>query len=658
MIVEAKYILKDEVTSRLEALEKKFVHFDHTLAKTDNKVKGFGKGNGLANIIPSGGKLEKGIGMLNEIPNLNTGILSSAMGIANPYVLAGTAVVAFGALAVDATQMANEWNIGMSKANVTIGATPQGLKEISEKLQNMKRYGADMMTIPDSFEKIISGVGDVTKAMDIMEVSLKSARANSASVDVTGDAIVNIMGSAGKQFQNATQISDMLTKTKILGKAEFEDMATYLPRVIPYANQLGISVNEVAGSMALLTAKGQTTEQTTMLLQNAFVALADPKKRGNIEKFVKVFDHGKIRPFVDILGDMKTKMKSLNDEGRLKFLGALDLDSQAASSFQQLIDNTDLLKSNIQELGNATGATNKALSDSHNASDGIARIKEKWDNLKMKLGQKIAPFWEKIVTGVANLWDWLEKVEKKTGYFSMAWKIVASVFKLAWSPIARIWNIGKAVYGVYERMSNFMAEKFPRTFQVVGIIIKGVTAIFRDLFFTVSETYDMLANLVSLDFDAMGKNIDNFKSHKYMNMADPTPAPMSPDQGKAVYENLIKQGIPKDKLDAMAKKMGIVIPSNATKPVASTMPMMPDAPEADALTKSKNKKHADRAERTLREVAGAGSQIRNVTIHIAKQIENVEVTTTNMQDVGIKKIKKILEELLVTSVRDAEIALA
>lgn len=275
------------------------------------------------------------------------GILSSAGTLANPYVAAGAAAVAFGAYAVKSTKMALNWNEGMARANSTMGASPAELEKVSQKLQKMPRYGADLLAIPDAFEKILSTVGDTGKSLDILSVALKSSRANMASLDVTSDAIANILGSAGSQFNNVMEVSDLLTKTKILGAAEFNDMATYLPRIIPYANRLGIEVTEVSGALALLTAHGQKTEQAAMLLQNSFVALGDPKKRANIEKYIKVFDKGKMRPFADIIEDIKGKMKSLNNEGKLKFLGTLDLDQQAASSFQQLIDNSEELKGNI-----------------------------------------------------------------------------------------------------------------------------------------------------------------------------------------------------------------------------------------------------------------------------------------------------------------------
>lgn len=248
LTTEVKYTLVDDLSAKVAKIEDRLKKFDRLIGHTDDNLKKLGKhgtGGFMDKLLPNNTKVEKITGALSEIPNLNMGILSSAGTLANPYVAAGAAAVAFGAYAVKSTKMALNWNEGMARANSTMGASPAELEKVSQKLQKMPRYGADLLAIPDAFEKILSTVGDTGKSLDILSVALKSSRANMASLDVTSDAIANILGSAGSQFNNVMEVSDLLTKTKILGAAEFNDMATYLPRIIPYANRLGIEVTEV-----------------------------------------------------------------------------------------------------------------------------------------------------------------------------------------------------------------------------------------------------------------------------------------------------------------------------------------------------------------------------------------------------------------------------
>ena len=656
MIVEAKYILRDEVTARLEALEKKFKHFDATLTKTDHKVKGFGKGANFANIIPSGGKLEKGLGMLNDIPNLNTGILSSAMGIANPYVIAGAAVVAFGAYAADGTQKANEWNKGMSKANVTIGETPEGLKRISDQLQKMPLYGTKMAVIPETFNQIVSGTGDVTKSMDILQYALKGSRAGFTDLATVADAGTNIMNSVGDKVSGAKEVYDVLFATLNKGKGEFKDIADYLPRIIPYSNQLGVSFKETSAMFALMTAKGQTTEQTTMLLQNAFISLLDGKKRGKMEQFVKIFDHGKIRPFANIIGDLSNKMKGMSDQQRVNLLDKLGLDAQAASAFSVLSQNSDQLKDFIGYINNSSngkGALEKAFGDSKNAGDGVDRIKEKWEKLQMKLGQKIAPVWEKITTGLANTWDWLEKVEQKTGMFSMAWNYLSNLVKIAFAPFVSIFKALQWGYDLFQKFSSFLSDRFPVAFEIAMLPIRTTIGMFKDLFYIISETVDVLAKLANFDFEGVKDNIVAMRNHDYaINGKQQYKA--SQADADAMYKYLTSKGVPKDKLEAWADKLGIQVPGQGVAPKGKGV--MP--PSSSPYQHDNTKKDKQKAQKDLNSVSGGGTQIRNVIVNIGKQIEKVEISTTNMQGMDVNKIKKILEELLVTSVRDAEIALA
>lgn len=644
---EVNYVINKDIFSRIDLLDKKFAHFDKTLAITDKKMSVMGKGMN-ANML--GGKLSKGVDMLNSIPNLNTGIMASAAGMANPYVLAGTAIVAVGAGLYSAKNMAEEWNKGMSKANVTISETPAGLQRISDKLQKMPRYGTDMLAIPEAFNQIISGVGDVDKSMDILQYALKGSRAGFTDLATVADAGVNILNSVGNKVKGASEVYDVLFATLNKGKGEFKDIANYLPRIIPYSNQLGISFKETAAMFALMTSTGQTTEQTTMLLQNAFISLLDGKKRGNMEKFVKIFDHGKIRPFADVIGDLSNKMKGMSDQKRIKFLDKLGLDAQAASAFSVLTNNTDKLKEFTEYIKNSSsgkGALEKALGDSRNAGDNIDRIKGKWENWKMSLGQAVAPFWEKFTRGVANLMDWLEKVEKKTGAFSTAWKLLTNIMTLAVWPFIAIFNGASKLYTLLKNTGSFLENNFTPAWIIIGKHISVVTGFFKDLFFIVTETYDVLAKIVTLDWGGLSDNMSNFRNRDWA--TNGTKPQVSAESGKAMYDKLLEKGVKKDKLDAIAKKWGVVIPEDA-KP-KSLLP-----PGKDKVDQSDNGK--DKDNKALKDVANGGTHVRNVTVTIQKQVEKVIINVEKFEDITASKIKRILEELLVTSVRDAEIALA
>jgi TP901 family phage tail tape measure protein len=386
------YTLQDEITKRLAAIESKLKHFDTALERSDKKVSGFGKGadNFAKNFkLGEGGK--KAIEALDAIPNLNTSIIGSAAGLANPYVIAGTAIAGLGAFTLDAIAYNQQWDKTMAKVNVTAQKTQGELKDISNRIAELAETSTvEFQQVPEAFNQIISGVGDVDKSMDVLTYALKGAQAGFTDINTVSEAGVNIMNSVGKQASGAKEIYDVLFATLNKGKGEFKDIADYLPRIIPYSNQLGVSFKETAGMFAYMTASGQTTEQTTMLLQNAFTNLADGKKRYKLEQFVKVFDsNGKMRKMADIVTDMSGKLKGMSDQSRINLLEKFGFDTQAAGAFSVLSQDAEKLKEVIAFVNDSSangGQLAQAVINSENAADNIVKIHNKWNSWKKDWG--------------------------------------------------------------------------------------------------------------------------------------------------------------------------------------------------------------------------------------------------------------------------------
>jgi hypothetical protein len=473
------------------------------------------------------------------------------------------------------------------------------------------------------------------------------------------------MGSAGDEFANATAVSDMLTKTMQLGNAEFNDLATYLPRIIPYAKQLGFTTNEVAGAMATLTAKGQTTEQVAMLLQNVFTALGDPKKRGNIQRFVDVFDaNGKIKPFAESMSALQKGISGMTNKELAEFKGALDLDAQAGSGFQQLIMNSDLLAKNIGQIKNASGETTKALTaGGKTAADNIAILQEKWQNFKLGLGQKIAPYWDSFTSGLVKIWTWFERIEEKTHVFS---KVIGIAFKIAYGAFIRLYNAADYVYGKIKDFVGFIKERFPNAFDTASRVVGVMVTALKNLVFTAVEAFDALTNIATFNFDGLRKNIQNFKDHDYASGNDKTQFTnkdvnnLGEKTKQDAYDKLVKI-YGKKQVDANAAKYGITIPGTkvaapAATPTNNSKFDLTDAGKDKDKDKKKKPKEATTAD-NLHAISGDKGN-RSIIVTIKSLVENLTIQTNNISNLSASAMRKAVEEALVMAVRDSELALS
>ena len=89
---------------------------------------------------------------------------------------------------------------------------------------------------------------------------------NLAAVDI-GTTILNAFG---KEASETTRIFDVLFKTIEVGKTTGELLTQFFGPVIPLADQLGISLEEVSAALATLTAGGFRTEIAVTALRSAF----------------------------------------------------------------------------------------------------------------------------------------------------------------------------------------------------------------------------------------------------------------------------------------------------------------------------------------------------------------------------------------------------
>jgi TP901 family phage tail tape measure protein len=298
-------------------------------------------------------------GIADEIPGVGR-----ALGLlANPYALAAAAALSFGAAAAKATNIALDWEKSMAKVNVTAQLGKSELSGLSTQLRFVgSQMSGDFMQVPETFNTIISAVGDVDLALQFLVPTLKASKAGFTDAKLVAEAATGVMASSGESI-NVT--FDTLFATLNKGKAEFKDIAQYLPKIIPGARLAGAELYETAGAFAFLTAKGATAEQSTTGLMNMFKALSDPRFTDGFKAIgVNIFDDGKFRGILPIVTDLKKRMAGLNDEQAGLLIKTIGLDQEAKGAFSSMIQDVGKLKEIVDFVKNSTGQLDEAFKNS------------------------------------------------------------------------------------------------------------------------------------------------------------------------------------------------------------------------------------------------------------------------------------------------------
>lgn len=346
-----------------------------------------------------------------------------------------------------ATMMASDWKKSMAEINVTAELSQKELKGLSDELLDIgTRNVAPLEEVPKAFGRIISAGLDVNQSLEALEPTLRAAKAGFTDIDTVASAGIATMMSSGRDIN---EVYDILFETVKEGNAEFADVARYLPKVIPLARSLGYELEGTAGAFASLTTKLNTQQSTTALegiyrsLANSNVAIGQiDKKTGQyVSGFraigINVFDSaGKIKPLIEIVGDLNKQFDGLTDEQRIQKMTQLGFDQSAALGFNTLMQDMDGLQKATATTTNAQGALNKAYMDSLTPTEQWGEIMNLGRASMIKLGEKALPLVQSALEKIKPLFQWLyenfDTVATVIGSVALAFGVV-TVATWAWN---------------------------------------------------------------------------------------------------------------------------------------------------------------------------------------------------------------------------------
>lgn len=437
--------------------------------------------------------------------------------LANPYMLAAAGAAALGAGLIKSVKMANDWREGLAKVNVTAQLTQSELAGLSSQLLKIGRNNiAPIESIPEAFNKIISAGLDVKTSLQVLDPSLKAAKAGFSDVGDTAKAAVAVMNSSG---ENINKVYDVLFATLNKGNAEFQDIAQYLPKLIPMARNAGFALEETAGAWAYLTAQGQTSERATTLAQNAMKALADPKRIESFKQMgINLYDtSGKIKPLTSIIDVLAEKTQGLSDLDKANFFAQLGVDQEAASFFAVASQDAQKFKETIDFATNSQGQLNEAYKNSMTPMDRWRQILNIGKGYMIELGQKALPIMSMLGEKVFAVVKYFQDLYEKSALFRDILSVIGSylgwVFKMSLKPIVMVFNMFKHLWSIIDSIIN----KIPgMSGGIEGFYLKVKPYIIyiRDLFGGLS---DIMYKIMTFDFKGA---YDSFKAFKLPSMEE------------------------------------------------------------------------------------------------------------------------------------------
>ena len=185
---------------------------------------------------------------------------------------------------------------------------------------------------------VASAGGDVSNIMATLTVSAKAAAAGLGETATVAGLVSGVMGAYGDAALTAAQTTDVLVAAVRTGRAEPAEFAETLGRVLPLAGQLGVSFQDVAAAVAVMSNGALDADEATTGLRQILADILHPAEQSKQQLLAIGISSEELRRTLREKGLLAT-LKQLEGQigGNQEALGEIIPDVRALTSVLSLL---------------------------------------------------------------------------------------------------------------------------------------------------------------------------------------------------------------------------------------------------------------------------------------------------------------------------------
>ena len=469
-------------------------------------------------------------------------------------------------------------------ANVSTMLSDQSMSlmpRYTERLRAMsKEFGEGTETLSKGLYDILSASVAPARALDVLAVSTRAAKAGITDTGVAADAITTILNSYSLEADRAGDISDKLFSIVVRGKTTFAELAPNIGKVAALAATAGESFDDLGAVMATMTRAGVQTEIAITSLRAIILSFLKPQSDSiaMARKYGVELNSNTLRTIglTGVIGKLK---KATAEE-----LAVIVPTSRAITGFAAAIQKSEGLASDYDFMLNSLGATEKAYQKIADTSAfKLEQRNQKWIDFKRSFGNiTTGPLIAFMDVGIKGLDTMTEAAGNTKKAFEGLTKFVET-HRLApegkqtygmWAPMAQI-NAANSVKALGPSAEGAAMKTDIQRQQTLAMMaamqMKGLSSIggteikapisagagaedaavsARTNAQIVADTREKLASIRSLDYMTRMEKIQNLKSYMAAHadtMRDVVGA--ETEAGKLIRQEI--ESITSSRLDAM-----------------------------------------------------------------------------------------------------------
>ena len=346
------------------------------------------------------GGVEAAVGKVGER------IRGSILNIQN--ALLGLGALRFGQAAVGA---ASDFEAALGQLAIVASDTGVPIAQLRQQLLDLSK--TTPLALGDLTKAYATAVGSLPKganqakvAFEALNAAQQAARASGASTEETLRGITALLNTYGDEGLTAAQITDKLFATFDQGAATVPELSASIGQVAGIAKGFGITIDEVFGSIAVLTRGGQTGSEAITNLRQALISTANGGAMDKVATQLKelglsaeLFSAQSLRK-----NGLIGVLEQVEAAGGKPVLNKLFTDTQGLLAVQTLLSKgLKQTRDDIERIGDSAGKTDAAVALIGQNFDQLAGIaKNRLGAALIEIGERVMPTVIRVLNELAD----------------------------------------------------------------------------------------------------------------------------------------------------------------------------------------------------------------------------------------------------------------
>lgn len=395
-----------------------------------------------------------------------------------PVLAIGTAAVSTG----------NDFEAQMSRVQAIAGATADELEQLTNQAIDLGASTTfSASEVASGMENLASAGFTTQEIMDAMPGLLDLAASSGADLARSSEIAASAIRGFGLEANSSAHIADVFAEASARTNAQVEDMGEAMKYIAPVANTMGLSIEEVAAAVGIMSDAGIKGEQAGTTLRGALVRLTKPTSKMQAvmdDLGLSFYDNeGKMKSLAEMVSMLQEATAGLTEEEEQYALTTI-FGTESLSGMTALISRgSDDLRDMTKEFENADGAA-KDMADTmlDNTKGSIEELKGSLESAGIAIQKSLSPFIRDLAEKIQDLVDDFNDLtdEEKENVIKTALLVAAigPAIKILSALGSTLGTVGKGISVVTTGIGVFRtgAQSASSAANIFAKVLKGITS--------------------------------------------------------------------------------------------------------------------------------------------------------------------------------------